>query len=105
MRLTHLNGPWGCLMCRRPTFVLGCLLTLLFAAGVLAVGQKVKPPTFAAPGATVVSPTAPVILSGSDFGFRVEGYSGFTPVGRVVVRIDGKWVEPLPPPPQTVLVK
>ena len=89
----------------RPTFGLSLLILLLFAAGVLAVGQKQKPPTFTAPQITVVPARSPVILSGSDVGFRVESYSGETPVGRVVVRIDGEWVDPLPPPPHAVFVK
>lgn len=45
-------------------------------------------------------PTAPVpgresstVLSGGDFGFRVDRWDGDVPVGRVVVRRDGKWVE------------
>jgi len=35
----------------------------------------------------------PIILSGSDVGFRVEAWRGSTPVGQLVVRVDGKWVE------------
>lgn len=33
------------------------------------------------------------VLSGSDLGFRVEGARGSTRVGRLVVRIDGEWVD------------
>jgi hypothetical protein len=33
------------------------------------------------------------ILSGSDIGFRVEGNKAGKPVGTLVVRIDGQWVE------------
>ena len=35
----------------------------------------------------------PTILSGADVGFRVEGRQGGTPVGQIVVRMNGKWVE------------
>jgi hypothetical protein len=35
----------------------------------------------------------PFVLSGNDIGFRVEARSGTTPVGRLVVRIGGEWVE------------
>ena len=35
----------------------------------------------------------PVVLSGPDVGFRVDAYKGDTPVGRLVVRVDGQWVE------------
>jgi len=35
----------------------------------------------------------PVIVSGDDIGFRVEGERDGTKIGRLVVRVDGKWVE------------
>jgi hypothetical protein len=35
------------------------------------------------------------VLSGSDFGFRIDGISrDGVPIGALVVRIDGKWVSP-----------
>ncbi len=35
----------------------------------------------------------PMVVSGSDIGFRLEpGHA--TPTGRLVVRINGQWVEP-----------
>jgi hypothetical protein len=34
-----------------------------------------------------------IVLSGSDVGFRIDGQRGRTPVGKIVVRIDGQWVE------------
>jgi hypothetical protein len=33
------------------------------------------------------------ILSGADIGFRVEGRRGDAVLGRLMVRVDGKWVE------------
>ena len=37
----------------------------------------------------------PRVLSGSDFGFRIDGVSrDGVPIGTLVVRIDGKWVSP-----------
>jgi hypothetical protein len=36
----------------------------------------------------------PIVLSGSDIGFRVEGRAGAIPSGRFVVRMGGQWVEP-----------
>ena len=37
----------------------------------------------------------PRVLSGSDFGFRIDGMSrDGAPIGTLVVRIDGKWVSP-----------
>lgn len=35
----------------------------------------------------------PVTLSGGDIGFRVEAHKGDTVVGKLVVRVNGKWVE------------
>jgi hypothetical protein len=41
-----------------------------------------------------VKPTAPTVLSGANVGFRVEGYRGSVPVGKLVIQVDGRWVEP-----------
>ncbi len=35
----------------------------------------------------------PEVIFGPQLGFRVDGHRGDTPVGAVVVRVDGKWVE------------
>jgi hypothetical protein len=79
-------------MRHRPIFGLVMVLVLLFAAGAFALGQKVKPPSFDAPRVQVGPPPSSV-FSGADVGFRVEGYrDDGTPYGRVVVRIDGKWI-------------
>ena len=38
-------------------------------------------------------PALPMVVSGSDIGFRLEpGHA--TPTGRLVVRLNGQWVEP-----------
>src|SRR3954464_2297840 len=37
---------------------------------------------------------SPTILTGDDVGFRLEHMRDRLPVGRVVVRVDGRWVEP-----------
>jgi len=34
----------------------------------------------------------PIVLSGSDVGFRITSVQGDTPVGTLVVRVNGKWV-------------
>jgi hypothetical protein len=39
------------------------------------------------------APTVPTVVFGNDVGFRIEGQRGQTPVGKLVVRIDGQWVE------------
>jgi hypothetical protein len=41
----------------------------------------------------MVPSAIPIVVSGNDLGFRIDGQRGQTPVGRIVVRIDGQWVE------------
>ena len=43
--------------------------------------------------AVAVQPVGRIVVSGSDVGFRIEGRKGDTPVGRLVVRQNGEWVE------------
>ena len=38
-------------------------------------------------------PVTPVVLSGSDVGFRMTGHKRGTPVGQLVVRVNGEWKE------------
>lgn len=58
-----------------------CLLgSGLFASAAWAYGQSVGP-----------RPTPPVVLSGADVGFRMTGRRGETPIGELVVRVDGQW--------------
>jgi hypothetical protein len=38
-------------------------------------------------------PVEPKVLSGSDIGFRMTARKGDTPVGQIVVRVDGQWKE------------
>ena len=59
-------------------------LAILWAASLLAVGVWGHAQTF--------DNRAPVVISGSDFGFRVEGRRGNTPTGTLVVRMNGEWV-------------
>ena len=54
-----------------------------FSAGV-AVG---------AAQAVQVQRVPPKVMSGEDFGFRVEGRRGDTPVGTLVIRVNGEWME------------
>ena len=39
------------------------------------------------------TPVTPVVLSGTDIGFRMTARKRGTPVGQLVVRIDGEWRE------------
>jgi hypothetical protein len=34
----------------------------------------------------------PIVLSGADVGFQITAREGTTPIGNVVVQVDGKWV-------------
>jgi hypothetical protein len=54
----------------------------LFAVAAIAMAQT-----------AVVPLPSPVVLSGADIGFRIEGKQGEHPVGQLVVRINGQWVE------------
>ena len=36
---------------------------------------------------------APTVIAGSDLGFRVESTKDNVPVGKIVVRINGHWVD------------
>ncbi len=67
----------------RATFrllVVASVLVVTFAAGRWAQGQGIQPQT-------------PTVISGNDIGFRIDGRKGNTPLGRLVVRINGEWVE------------
>jgi hypothetical protein len=36
----------------------------------------------------------PTVISSNDIGFRVDRYDGRRPVGVIVIRVDGRWIEP-----------
>jgi hypothetical protein len=69
-------------ICAKLGFVFLWVISLLTVA-TLVRGQVIQ---------TVPLPT-PEVISGADFGFRVEGTQGVTPVGRLVIRKNGEWVE------------
>ncbi len=51
---------------------------------------RVVPPPRQSPNTTEI----PTIISGNDIGFRVDGWSkDGTPIGRIVVHQEGKWLE------------
>ena len=42
----------------------------------------------------MVDPVTPKVVTSEDLGFRVEGLrGGSTPVGTIVVRVNGEWVQ------------
>jgi len=48
--------------------------------------------TWASAQAVRVDPVTPTVMSGADLGFRVEGNRGGTPVGTLVVKVNGQWI-------------
>lgn len=40
-----------------------------------------------------VTPVTPTVVSGADFGFRVVGNRAGIPVGALVIKMNGQWVE------------
>ncbi|MGQ0735746.1 MAG: hypothetical protein ACT4QD_19090 [Acidobacteriota bacterium] len=44
-------------------------------------------------GAIRPQPVEPRILTGDDLGFRMTARKGESPVGQLVVRVDGQWKE------------
>lgn len=42
--------------------------------------------------ARAVRPVPPVVISGENVGFRIEGDSHGRPVGTLVVKQDGQWI-------------
>ena len=75
-------------------------LAILWALSLVAVsvlssfaqGQRGQQP----PGFPLIT-VAPTVVSGNDVGFRIERTQDGLPVGRVVVRVDGRWVDTLTP--------
>jgi hypothetical protein len=64
----------------------------LIGGGIWAHAQQVLPSPRVAPPTPTQTP--PQIISGADFGFRVDSVAvDGTPVGRIVVRQKGQWVE------------
>ena len=58
-------------------------LGLVLALGAVVLAQAPPP----------IRPGDGNVLSGGDIGFRVEYFQGRQPVGTLVVKINGQWVE------------
>lgn len=54
--------------------------------------QAPKPPSDRIP-LNRMDLVAPTVISGSDLGFRIESHRNNIPVGKLVVRIKGVWVD------------
>jgi hypothetical protein len=60
-------------------------------ASVLTAAQASPPPTLGLRWVEITEGTT--IVSGSDIGFRIERTLDGVPVGTLVVRVEGRWVE------------
>lgn len=69
-------------MSNRALFIVAAWLFSLVAVAAIA---QTRPPT---------PDREPTVISGQDIGFRVDRYDGKRPVGEIVIRVDGQWVEP-----------
>jgi hypothetical protein len=69
-------------MSKRAVSLLAAWLFSLFAITAIAQSRSTTPDE------------KPLVISGDDIGFRVDRYDGGRPVGVIVVRVDGRWVEP-----------
>ena len=58
------------------------IVLILIAATAWATAQLV-----------MVEPVTPTVMTGGDVGFRVEGLRAGQPVGTIVVKVNGQWVE------------
>jgi len=66
------------------------LFVVLWIASVVLVGA------YASAQSRQTRPEAAPVISGSDIGFRPEGWQGKARTGTFVVRINGEWVEAIP---------
>ena len=73
-------------------------LAILWALSLLAVGAISSSAQVQGPGARPGLPFSlltegPIVVSGNDVGFRIERTQDGIPIGRLVVRVDGHWVD------------
>jgi len=73
-------------------------LALLWALSLLAVGAISSSAQAQRPGGRPGLPfnfltESPTVVSGNDVGFRIERTQDGIPIGRLVVRVDGRWVD------------
>ena len=78
------------------------IAVILLAVGLVA-GLMVSVAAQVQPRSPVV--IEPNVIAGADVGFIPTGFNGKTPTGRLVVRINGKWVDVQLSGGQSVLLK
>jgi hypothetical protein len=71
---------------RRAGFIVAWVISLVLV-GIFASAQVPQTPPVQPPL------NAPTVLAGNDLGFRMENMQNGIPVGKLVVRISGRWVE------------
>ena len=67
---------------RRWSLLVGAWLLSLLAVGAFAQSRAITPLA------------EPITLTGADIAFRVEAMEGNRPVGKLIVRHNGRWVAP-----------
>jgi hypothetical protein len=74
---------------------LAILWTLsLLVVGGISFSAQAQPGRGAPPGLPPsVITESPTIVSGPDIGFRIERTRDGIPIGKVVVRVDGRWID------------
>lgn len=72
------------------TFRLSWRVAMVWVLSVLSVAGLASALMLAQPRQSIENGQ---ILSGGDIGFRVEGKRGDTPLGTLMIRVDGRWVE------------
>jgi hypothetical protein len=70
--------------------LIAVLVVLLVTAGIWVSAQQLRPSPLLGNGLDLVAPT---VIAGNDLGFRIESNKDNIPVGKIVVRIDGHWVD------------
>ena len=63
------------------------IIVVALVLGALWVGARVLN------GQGVLTLEQPTVVAGPDVGFRIERVERGIPVGKLVVRVDGKWVD------------
>jgi len=76
------------------------MLSLVAAGAIASVltslqAAQARPPMAGqpSPGQLTLMTEGTTILSGSDIGFRLERTQDGIPIGTLVVRVDGRWIE------------
>ena len=66
----------------------------LIVVGGISFSAQVQPRRGAPPGLppSVITESL-TIISGADIGFRIERMRDGIPIGKVVVRVDGRWID------------